>query len=383
MKKLIYIANIRFPTEKAHGLQTAKTCEAFSKQDVSIELFVPWRFNTIHIDPFEFYGITYPFIVRRIFSIDLFYLVLIYLESIFWIQVATFSISVLIRLIFSRNKRNIVIYGRDEFTLALLSLFGFKVFYESHTGSRNLFVRILKRKARGFICISKGLADFYQAHGYSTDKICVSPDGVDIGMFENIVGKKEAMRDELCLPANTKIITYSGSIALYSWKGVDVFLDATHFLTEGDMRFMIVGGSISDIHKLRQKYTDDRILFMGRVSPHEVPKYLVASDVLVLPNKTGDIISEKFTSPMKLFEYMASGVPIVASDVPSIAEILDTTNANIFKANDSQSLADAVLRFVHNRSNSQRISSRAIEDVKIYTWDKRAENLLEFIKNHA
>ena len=165
--------------------------------------------------------------------------------------------------------------------------------------------------------------------------------------------------------------------------GVDVFLDATHFLTEGDMRFMIVGGSISDIHKLRQKYTDDRILFMGRVSPHEVPKYLVASDVLVLPNKTGDIISEKFTSPMKLFEYMASGVPIVASDVPSIAEILDTTNANIFKANDSQSLADAVLRFVHNRSNSQRISSRAIEDVKIYTWDKRAENLLEFIKNHA
>ena len=380
--KLIYIANIRFPTEKAHGLQTAKTCEAFSKQDVSIELFVPWRFNAVHADPFEFYGITYPFIVRRIFSIDLFRVNFSF-RPIFWIQVTTFSISVLIRLLFSWNKRKIVVYGRDEFTLALLSLFGFKVFYEGHTGSHNIFVRILKHKARGIVCISKGLADFYQSRGCPSDKLCVSPDGVDMSMFEDIVGKKEAMRDELGLPADTKIITYSGSLGLYSWKGVDVFLDAIRPLAEGDMRFMIVGGSPSDIHKLRQKYTDGRILFMGRVSPREVPKYLVASDVLVLPNKTGDIISEKFTSPMKLFEYMASGVPIVASDVPSIAEILDTTNANIFKADDPQSLADAILRFVHNRSNAHRISSKACGDVKMYTWDKRVENLLEFIKDHA
>ena len=108
----------------------------------------------------------------------------------------------------------------------------------------------------------------------------------------------------------------------------------------------------------------------------------VPASILII-NKTGDIISEKFTSPMKLFEYMASGVPIVASDVPSIAEILDTTNANIFKADDPQSLADAILRFVHNRSNAHRISSKAFGDVKMYTWDKRVENLLEFIKDHA
>src|SRR5579872_2154839 len=69
--KLIYIANIRLPTEKAHGVHIMLMCQAFAQSGVKVELIVPWRFNPIKTDPYIFYSAKRIFKIRRLFSIDL------------------------------------------------------------------------------------------------------------------------------------------------------------------------------------------------------------------------------------------------------------------------------------------------------------------------
>lgn len=375
--KIIYISNIRFPTHKAHGLQIAKTCEAFGKQNIDIELLIPWRFNPLKENGYDFYDIKYKFPIRKIFSIDLLWLPLC--SSItFLLQLFSFALSIFFIFLFRQDK-NIVVYGRDEMVLAPLALIGLRVFWESHTGSNNFFVRVLKNKKSKIVCISKGLADFYNDLGFSVNDILVAPDGVDLSLFDNIRDSKAQLRDELGLSRLNRVITYSGSVGLYAWKGVDVFLDSLKYLESKDVQYLVVGGVEDEILKLKNRYSDPRIIFVGQVPVTSVPSYLLASDVLVLPNKTGHIVSDKFTSPMKLFEYMLSGVPIVASNVASIQEILSEESAYLFLANDPVDLAHKIETALNNTIESNKRTAKASVLVQRFSWDIRVKTILNFI----
>ena len=63
--KLSYVADIRLPTEKAHGAQIMKTCEAFSLNGIDTELIIPWRFNRLKDDPFRYYNIRTKFKITK------------------------------------------------------------------------------------------------------------------------------------------------------------------------------------------------------------------------------------------------------------------------------------------------------------------------------
>ena len=69
--KIIYITNSRVPTDKAHGFQVMKTCEAFSNLGVELELWIPRRFNQVKENPFSYYGIREIFSIKRIPVVDL------------------------------------------------------------------------------------------------------------------------------------------------------------------------------------------------------------------------------------------------------------------------------------------------------------------------
>jgi glycosyltransferase involved in cell wall biosynthesis len=84
---------------------------------------------------------------------------------------------------------------------------------------------------------------------------------------------------------------------------------------------------------------------------------------------------------MKMFEYMASQRPIVASDLPSIREVLSENNAVLIEPDNPQSLAEGIKKALTDKELSQRISQQTQTDVEEYTWDKRAQKILEFIKN--
>jgi glycosyltransferase involved in cell wall biosynthesis len=99
-----------------------------------------------------------------------------------------------------------------------------------------------------------------------------------------------------------------------------------------------------------------------------------------LPNSKKSEISKKYTSPMKLFEYMASGIPIVASDLPSIREILNESNSVLVDPDIPKSIINGIIEVITNKSLANKISEQSFLDVENYTWSKRAINILEFIR---
>lgn len=95
-------------------------------------------------------------------------------------------------------------------------------------------------------------------------------------------------------------------------------------------------------------------------------------------------IAARFTSPLKLFEYMALGMPIVASDLPSIREVLaDNLNARLFEAGNPRALAEVLTEVCANRPLANRLSAQACADAQRYSYDARARILLGLFEKCA
>ena len=374
--KFMYLANIRIPTEKAHGIQIMNMCRTFAEKGIEIELVVPWRYNPKfkESDLFEYYSIEKVFKVKKLPSLDL---IMLNLPKIgFWVQSATFAISVFFYSLFRKVN---VIYSRDWPHLFFLSFFKKNLVYEVHYFPRWLFFcRRVFKKAKAIIVVTNGLKRILLKNGVNEKKILIMPDGVDLKRFDINVSKEEARR-ELNLPFNKKIVLYAGH--LYSWKGVQVLTESSKFLNK-DILAVFVGGTEKDEKKFKEKNQKFKnIIVLGHRPHSQMPYYLKSADVLILPNSGKKDVSRYWTSPMKMFEYMASQRPIVASDLSSIGEILSENNSILVEPDNPQALAEGIKKVLDDKELSQRISQQAYTDVKKYTWDKRAQKILNFVKN--
>ena len=372
--KLIYIANIRVPTEKAHGIQIVKMCEAFGNSGLKLELVISWRFNEIKEDTFNFYGVKRNFKIKKIFSLDL--IPLSIPKICFWIQSLTFSISVFFYLLF---KKADIIYSRDSFSLYLLSFLKRNIVLELHTFPKNLLLhkRVFK-KSKAIIVITNSLKESLVKNGINKNKILVASDGVDLDKFDINMPREEA-RKKLNLPLDKKIALYTGH--LYKWKGAQVLADASKLLDE-DIIVIFVGGTEKDKKEFREKNKElNNVLILGHKPYSDIPYYLKASDVLILPNSGKTKISKKWTSPMKMFEYMASQRPVIASDLPSIREILNENNAILVKADSPKALSQEIKQALKNQVFSDKISIQAYQDVQKYSWVKRSKKIINFLNN--
>lgn len=371
--KLVYIANLRLPTEKAHGIQIMKMCEAFSNLGLEVELVVPRRLNKIKDDPFVYYKIKRNFSITKIPCLDLIAIDYILGRWSFLIQSFIFLFFVKLYLLF---KKHFLIYTRDE----LVGLFFSHINLEIHSlrdKVKEWQIRIFN-KAKVLIVLTSFIKKELISVGVDCNKIIICSDGVDLDEFNICLSKMEA-RKQCGLPEDKKIILYSGSFYRYGWKGVDVLLEATNFFDAGHL-FVFVGGSTDDIAAIKRKRESNNILLVSHQKHSIIPVYLKAADVLVLPNTGASVISESYTSPLKLFEYMASGRPIVASELPSIGEVLNEKNALLFQAGDPQSLAESIEKVLSDDDFCNRIASQAFLDVKNYTWIKRVETIQKQIQ---
>jgi glycosyltransferase involved in cell wall biosynthesis len=104
-----------------------------------------------------------------------------------------------------------------------------------------------------------------------------------------------------------------------------------------------------------------------------------SADVLVLPNTAKEKISAYYTSPMKLFEYMASKKPIVASDIPSIKEIVSEENVFFVLPDDSAKLALGIKSVFLDDALAEKRAIKSFEDVRSHTWQNRAERIINFM----
>jgi glycosyltransferase involved in cell wall biosynthesis len=386
---VLYFADTRFPIERANGVQTMATCWALAERGHAVTLVVRPDTAPLPRDPFEFYG--WPASPR----LDV-------------VHVPTsrgprrrrirYLLEALRR---SRAQPDAVVYTRDlglaAFLLQLPADRRPQLVYESHgvatTVSEEMprllgkpelapSARKLRRldrqerrvwtRAPSYVAITRALADDLASRYGPRPNLFVVPDGAAKGSDRGQTGVKP--RSD---PGLTPIAAYAGH--LYPWKGVDVFVRALALAP--NVRGLIVGGHPGEADRARVESLarelglGGRLTITGLVPPHEVRRRLAVADVLVLPN-TLSAISERYTSPLKLFEYLTLGRPIVASDLPALREILtDGVTALLSPPGDAHALAAALERLASDTALARALGERAAALADEYTWDRRAARL--------
>jgi glycosyltransferase involved in cell wall biosynthesis len=380
---VLYFADTRFPIDRANGAQTMATCRALALRGHDVRLIVRPDTSTSPRDPFDFYGTTRP---------------------------ATMSIETIgrapgpalgrIRFLAQAAGRALtsrgVVFTRDlglaAFLLQLPGARHLRVVYESHgiadvvsaemprlLGRPDLapspakLQRLADREARvwrgasAYVAITQALAHELHSRFGDRSNVYVVPDG----------GPEAAPLIPASRGDARPVVGYAGH--LYPWKGVDVLIHALAALPDVDG--LVVGGHPAerDLARVEALATTlqvrQRVQFTGQVSPGAVAAQLAAAAILVLPN-TPSAISERYTSPLKLFEYMALGRPIIASDLPAIREVLtDGETAVLVAPGDPVALAAAIRRLVAEPALAARLASAAHRLSAQYTWDQRAARL--------
>nr|MDK2851521.1 hypothetical protein [Candidatus Cloacimonadota bacterium] len=281
-----------------------------------------------------------------------------------------------------------LIYLRRPLTLFKITKFKIPTIIELHSARlhprssiineilKHNVIRIAKKSfLEKVVCVSQAIAKSWIAKDIPNEKVLVSHDAIDENAYRDHIDKSTA-RKKLGLAIDKVIVTYVG--ALFKNRKIEriVFL-AKDF---PNLHFLVVGGSDEQkdyYQKMSQKFDLTNICFVGRVDSLDVPNYLFASDIL-LALFSWEIPTINYCSPMKIFEYMASGRLIVAEGYPTIHEILiDNQNALIVEPESYDDLKMGIHRALHN-NEKDRIVKNAMNDVfSKHTWRIRAKQILD------
>ena len=364
-KKIAYIARATVPSGSTNSIHVAKIADAFASisEDFKLIVFEGDTKATLR----EVYGIRNEFPIIRIdkgaetrFS------------QIMWARKAVGL---------ARKQGCDAIVTRDPFCALVAVIRGIDAVLDLHGDIKHLtgrFYRMIKwkwfvnNKNFHLVTISQGLKDYYiQNYSLKAERITVLPDGVDIADFESYaVQGHNINKDSLH-------IGYFGKILV--GKGIELIRRVA--IADPDDIYEIYGGTLDEAEKETGSSFPKNVVFHGRVNNKEIPAIMCDMDVLILPNQEklinmGEDIG-KFTSPLKLFEYMASGRCIIASDLPVIREVLSENNAYLADASDERDWIRCINEIKDSYSNAVNRAQRAKADVIRYSWKSRAEAMLQ------
>ena len=371
--RLGYVARSRVPSDLANSLQVMKMCAAFAAQVQAVDLIIPfhwddWRVTrTDGASLWERYALTCRFHIARV----------LYPHWRDRFEVRGFSLVATAR---AAVRRYDLVYSRDVWTAYWLARMGRPVAFEAHNLAEEqrypVWQAMLHMKSlRGVFCISGALAEAYADAGAPRELLHVLPDGVDLERFDSPLSKDEARR-RLGLPLDPPILCHSGHI--YPGRGGEEAIEALAGLPQAVL--VMVGGRAEDIARLQafaaRLGVADRVVFAGQVPNSAVPAYLWSADVLVMPY-TSKTPTVRYMSPLKMFEYMAAGRPIVATDFPVVREVLrDGETAVLVEPDSAQALREGFQRVLGNPELSRRVAAGARSAVQGYSWNARARTIL-------
>jgi glycosyltransferase involved in cell wall biosynthesis len=172
------------------------------------------------------------------------------------------------------------------------------------------------------------------------------------------------------------VVVYTGG--LLAWKGVDILVQAARRLPA--VQFVIVGGMNADVEALAPAArAAGNVRLDGFKNPTRVPLYLAAADVGAVPNRSRPAISSRYTSPLKIFEAMAVGLPLVVSDLFSMRDVLDPDQAEFVAADDAEALAAGLARVLGDDDLRRGLAQRIRGSAAQATWDGRAQRLVAWM----
>jgi len=224
----------------------------------------------------------------------------------------------------------------------------------------------------GVVAISEGVEEDLIALGVNPRCIHVAHDGVDLQRFAGLPTRAEA-RAALGLEERKHLVVYTGG--LLEWKGVDGVLTAARLLPE--VQFVIAGGMDADVARLRGLAGDLPNLRLDGFQPTDrVALYLAAGDLGLVPNRSTPAISARYTSPLKVFEAMAAGLPLVCSDLPSLRDLLSPEEAEFVAPDDGGALAAGIERLLADEDRRSRLAVAMAARAPHHSWQARAQQLL-------
>lgn len=396
MMRIVLLSKSALPSEMAHGRAMTKMCEAFAQCDAHVELWFPRQTDRelASYDLFQFYDISRPFRVRELGRMERLP------RAVAWRVDAIFNDP------YRWGKYAAALgwlHGADLFFTRSIELaywltrFRLPTVYELHqpltgAGSRLLLEIAMNVRLLGVVTLTDLLKQHVIARGVPPSKVLVKPSGVDLARFAPTRPRSEC-RHRLGLPLDAPIVGYIGRFKMWDANGRRDVEKGIRMLTMAFQRvgrigdkapfLLCVGGPrelIPEYMRLARELglTDERCLYRDRVPPAEAPLWIQACDVVTLPWADAEFGTESL-SPLKMFEYMAAKVPIVATSIPAFRERLHhRENAWLVEPDDLDGFATGLRTLLLDKDLRERLARRAYEDVAKYTWRERAAAICRF-----
>lgn len=359
----VYIAKANIPSTAANSIHVMKISEAFAEICDRFRLIVPQSENyKENVDKiFEIYGV-------KEFQVETVKITKTGLRN---------RLGFPIKSLWKARTAQCVI-TRDPIVAFLSVIFHKQTVLDLHGDLRHLCGRAYRMiRWKGFrdskylhlVVITKGLADFYdEKYGVPKERMTVLPDGY--------TNSKYLITDNRRVLEGKEInIGYCGGFV--QGKGLNVICQVAQ--NDLENHYNLYGGTKEEAEKETQTEFSDNVTFGGYVPNAKIPGILNEQDILLLPNQKQQICKNEdigmVTSPLKMFEYMASGRVIIASDIPVLREILDDSNCYFADPDDIVSWIRVIEYIGVNRDEAVAKAEKAQQDVKQYTWRKRAEKM--------
>ena len=357
MKKntpIYYVAELNLPSKSAYSIHVMKMCEAFSKLGFKINLFVISNKNTNLI--YKSYNLKEKFYINSIFN------TFIKLNFIYRI---IFSLKILLK----NFEKNSIFISRSIIFALIASAIKKKVILELHheiTGFSKLFYNFLNSlnliNNLNYILLSKKLNKIYKI---SKKKKIILDDAVNILDFKL---KKTSKYKKTCV--------YIGSF--FEGKGVEQIFRLAAL--NKDIKFHLYG----DKNFLNVNKKLKNIKIFNFINYNKIPKTLSKYEIALMPYQKkvrgrGSIWLEKYMSPLKMFDYLAAKMIIIASDLKVYKHILvNNYNSLLLKINDDVLWSQKIRIMLKSNPKKNKLKSNAYKTANKYTWEKRCKKIIHF-----
>ena len=378
-KKIYYIAHCRFPSERAHAIQIAQMAEALIATGLELELVVPNRSNAIKIGAKEYYGLKLDLPVKRLPILDLYR----FGKIGYWLSGCSFMFSYFLFLLVKKIKgEQFLLYtiDMDQFSFLLVSFLGLPFYVEVHDSKKYgyVFGRMF-RKAFGILTINSLIKKaIVKNFNLPPGKILVHPNGINLDRFLSKTDPA-GWRKKFDIPPDVKVVLYTGKC--YEWKGMDIFEAALKVLPP-NFFFCFVGTTKEEVEAVTRKpFTYKNARFFGQRPHAEMPNWMAIADVAIVLGTKANEYSYYHTSPMKLFEYLAVGRPILASRTPAILDVVGEAEVFFYEPDNTGDLIRQIKEVVANKSLADAKSLSAKKLAPQFSWLGRAQAVKNYLKS--
>jgi glycosyltransferase involved in cell wall biosynthesis len=228
------------------------------------------------------------------------------------------------------------------------------------------------KEADRIIAVSNATKNYVLSLGAKPEKVKVLHNAVDLARFKPMPGKRQEMRRKLGIPQSATVVLTVRRLVYKN--GIDTLLESAKIAAKKNPNVVFLAvGKGPDMASVQENVNhaglENNLRLTGFVSDEDLPFYYNAADFFALPSKSGEGL------PLVALEAMACGLPLIATNVGGISEIVMENYGKLVPPNQPEQLAEAILEFADTDFSSRRLELRAVMEEK-FSWDKNVETLV-------